>query len=67
MKTHSFFALHGDFLHMISFIGMLQASFVQEFKVCVFKNVCLLNFLIRYHLRRILLGFKVGPATKLSD
>ena len=34
-----FFALHGDFVHITSFIRMLQASFFQEFKIHGFVDV----------------------------
>ena len=54
-KCIDFFPLHRGFLHITSFIGMLQALFFQEFKVHGFMDVCV-NFLIRDKLWRILLG-----------
>ena len=35
-----FLALRGGFLHITSFIGMLQALFFQEFKVHGFMDEC---------------------------
>ena len=40
LKIYRFFALHGGFLHITSFIGILQALFSQEFKVHGFMDVC---------------------------
>ena len=39
-KCINFFALHGGFLHITSFIGILQGSFFQGFKVHGFMDVC---------------------------
>ena len=39
-KCINFFALHGGFLHITSFIGILQGSFFQRFKVHGFMDVC---------------------------
>ena len=39
-KSIDFFVLHGGFLHITSFIGMLHAVFFQEFKVHGFMDVC---------------------------
>ena len=39
LKMYRFFLLHGGFLHITSFIEMLQALFFQIFKVHGFMNV----------------------------
>ena len=43
-KYVDFFVLHGDFLHITSFIGMLLVLFFQKFKVHEFMDLCA-NFL----------------------
>ena len=58
-KYIDFFAVHGGFLHVTLFIEITQALIFQVFKVHGLCP-CVPNFSIRYHLWRILLGFKVG-------
>ena len=65
MSHIDFFALYRDFLHITSFIGMLQASFFQEFKVHGFMDVCT-KFLRKGSFREGFIRVKVGSITGLS-
>ena len=54
-KCINFFTRHWGFLHINSFTGMLQVSFLQEFKVHGFMDVCA-TFLIWGSLMKDLIG-----------